>query len=452
MSEYAGKIAVGVVSAVIIGAVIIAGFYYLPQPNKSTTSGTTLGGGTNTVVGGTTTIVGTITGSGTTQTSNNTSEQPISFVQGSVGICPSNCLYPSPYLSAEVLINSTSPLRSLRLYINNTYESTSTYTNNFTPAYIIEYKANPTNQSLPIISGRAYAVQLFATFQDSSTSSTFAILVIEAASSGTLSSQVCQNLPSLAQRNADSNPQSQTAVFTIIEADSGPFMGMNGSALAFQSTEVQTSNGTYATSSSNSASPVYAPVITVYLGQVVTVHVFNCASNETHGFSIVHYLESSSNSTLVIYPNQSASVSFTANVTGNFTIFEPIFSAIHPFMQSGLLIVLNNPNGTSDQISQDPGSTSLCATNCGLYPSPFLTATLLINSTTPLNSLQLYINGTLEATTQYSNNFTNYYLQYKSNLINSTVPIVSGDTYAIQFVGTFNDNNAVKTTSVIVAS
>ena len=60
MSEYASKIAVGVVVAVIIGSVILAGFYFLPQNGKST-SGTTLSSG------GVTTTVSTFD-VGTTQT------------------------------------------------------------------------------------------------------------------------------------------------------------------------------------------------------------------------------------------------------------------------------------------------------------------------------------------------------------------------------------------------
>jgi hypothetical protein len=106
-----------------------------------------------------------------TETSNQTTREPISFVQGSTSICTASCNYPSPYLSSEVLVNSTSPLRSLQLYINGTYEGASLYSNNFTTAYVIEYKSNPTNQTLPIVSGKAYEITLIATFQDNSTSS-----------------------------------------------------------------------------------------------------------------------------------------------------------------------------------------------------------------------------------------------------------------------------------------
>ena len=58
MSEYASKIAVGVVSAIVIGTVIIAGFYYLPQISNKSTSTTTLEAGTTSTissVGGATT-------------------------------------------------------------------------------------------------------------------------------------------------------------------------------------------------------------------------------------------------------------------------------------------------------------------------------------------------------------------------------------------------------------
>ncbi|MHB8566609.1 MAG: hypothetical protein ACYC7D_07845 [Nitrososphaerales archaeon] len=173
MSEYRRQILVGGVAAVIVGIILIASIAYLPLVSTTSISATTssFGSGDTTRVGGTTSL-------GTTQSSSAyTSNQPISFVPGSLGICLANCNYPSPYLAAEVLVNSTSPLRSLRLYINATYESTSTYTNNFTTPYIIEYKANPTNQTLPIVSGRTYGVSLLASFGDGSASTASSVVV-----------------------------------------------------------------------------------------------------------------------------------------------------------------------------------------------------------------------------------------------------------------------------------
>jgi len=47
-------------------------------------------------------------------------------------------------------------------------------------------------------------------------------------------------------------------------------------------------------------------------------------------------------------------------------------------------------------------SMSLCSSNCN-YPSPYLSGTVFVNSTVPLRSLQLYINGTSEGTSNYTN-------------------------------------------------
>ena len=41
-----------------------------------------------------------------------------------LGLCSSNCIYPSPYASATVTINATVPISTLAVYVNNTYEAT----------------------------------------------------------------------------------------------------------------------------------------------------------------------------------------------------------------------------------------------------------------------------------------------------------------------------------------
>jgi len=39
-----------------------------------------------------------------------------------LSLCPSNCVYPAPYVSASVLINASVPISSLTVYVNNTYD------------------------------------------------------------------------------------------------------------------------------------------------------------------------------------------------------------------------------------------------------------------------------------------------------------------------------------------
>lgn len=156
---------------------------------------------------------------------------------------------------------------------------------------------------------------------------------------------VCQNLPSVANYNATSNPQSNTASFTIIMADSGPFAGMNGSANALGyhlqfSTETVPNQSSPIISNSSTAAAQHAPVMTVYEGQVVSFRVYNCEKS-TDGFTIALQPASSSILTLVLSPDESGSISFAANSVGNFSVYDPLISSLHQFMQNGLLVVKN---------------------------------------------------------------------------------------------------------------
>lgn len=157
---------------------------------------------------------------------------------------------------------------------------------------------------------------------------------------------VCETLPSFAQMNATSNPSSSTASFAIIDADGGPFAGMNGSATLFggpstdttaftnQSTTTTNVNSSTTTTTKENASS-HAPIMKVYLGQVVTITVYDC-SIETQGLAVSYYEPSS----IIIQPNESSAITFTANETGNFQVYD-LFSPLHIFTQNGLLIVEN---------------------------------------------------------------------------------------------------------------
>ena len=114
---------------------------------------------------------------------------------------------------------------------------------------------------------------------------------------------------------ANESSSNSTAYFTIIESDPGSiYEGMNGSAY-HMSTQW--------------------PVLEVEQGQNVVIHVYNCASSESHGFSITHYF----NSGVAVAPGQSYILGFTADQAGDFRVFCSIFCAIHPLMQNGELIV-----------------------------------------------------------------------------------------------------------------
>lgn len=107
--------------------------------------------------------------------------------------------------------------------------------------------------------------------------------------------------------------------FLIVEADPpSPFAGINGSYYVSPTTQWPTMN--------------------VKLGQVVSIHVINCASSESHGFQINHYDDIGKN-LISIRPGQSYDVTFTADQAGKFRVYCGIFCSIHPLMQNGALVV-----------------------------------------------------------------------------------------------------------------
>ena len=78
-----------VVAAVVIGAIIFAVYLGIGGVNH--------GGSTNHI------SVNSISVSG-------------------LSICPSNCIYPAPYVSGEILINGSVPISSVTVSVNGTYE------------------------------------------------------------------------------------------------------------------------------------------------------------------------------------------------------------------------------------------------------------------------------------------------------------------------------------------
>jgi hypothetical protein len=123
---------------------------------------------------------------------------------------------------------------------------------------------------------------------------------------------------------AKSNSSSPTANFLIVESDSAPFEGMNGSYYH-----------TPPFDQAYNSSLEYWPIIQVYQGQMVTITVMNCASSEPHGFAIGHYF----NSGVTLGEGQRYIVTFQANTVGKFSVYCNVLCAIHPYMQNGLLIV-----------------------------------------------------------------------------------------------------------------
>ncbi len=97
-------------------------------------------------------------------------------------------------------------------------------------------------------------------------------------------------------------------------------------------------------------------------------------------------------------------------------------------------------------------SWELCSRNC-VYPSPFFEALVSVNSSVPLSSLGLFINGTSQGVYNYTQPCCLLFGQlWKSGIDNGTMPITAGRTYLVEFVATFQDHSMYTATKSIVAS
>jgi FtsP/CotA-like multicopper oxidase with cupredoxin domain len=77
------------------------------------------------------------------------------------------------------------------------------------------------------------------------------------------------------------------------------------------------------------------PVIRVSRGDRVNILICNLDDYSPHGFAIDHYLDVG----VALMPHESYRVSFIADQDGTFTIYCNIFCPVHPYMQTGELIV-----------------------------------------------------------------------------------------------------------------
>ncbi len=77
------------------------------------------------------------------------------------------------------------------------------------------------------------------------------------------------------------------------------------------------------------------PVIRVSKGDRVNVLVCNMDDYSPHGFAIQHYFDVG----VALMPHDSYRISFVADEDGTFTMYCNIFCPVHPYMQSGELVV-----------------------------------------------------------------------------------------------------------------
>jgi hypothetical protein len=92
---------------------------------------------------------------------------------------------------------------------------------------------------------------------------------------------------------------------------------------------------------------------------------------------------------------------------------------------------------------------SLCASECGAQ-SPLLIGVLSVHSTSPLYSLQLLVNGTLQEERNLSQDpLTIYSLQYQGSI--SPTAIAEGNVYQIELVAMFRDGSTSTTEALLTA-
>jgi len=195
-------------------------------------------------------------------------------------------------------------------------------------------------------------------------------------------------------------------------------------------------------------------------------------------------------SCLGAYPGNSVkfgplqNVSFTEGVSGYYTSgFTPvpglgggIFGIHHPFAPGEYTLVagdewghvdilyfqVTSSSSTTTRSATSPSATdkislpdgvSICSGDCG-HPSPYLSATVLINSTGPISSLHLFINGTDEGSTPlnvflpYNDSaMESFYYQYQAQPTNTSLSIQAGKTYSIELLAAFADGE----TSTVMA-
>jgi hypothetical protein len=84
----------------------------------------------------------------------------------SFSLCPSNCVYPSPYLTGQIYFGGPSFAKSLELFVNGTDEGSLGH--GIGNANVI-YQYKGSFQSPAVVAGEAYVIKFVAVFEDNST-------------------------------------------------------------------------------------------------------------------------------------------------------------------------------------------------------------------------------------------------------------------------------------------
>jgi len=77
------------------------------------------------------------------------------------------------------------------------------------------------------------------------------------------------------------------------------------------------------------------PVLCARAGEEITITVVNVDSVEPHGFAIAGYLDAG----VTVLPGKTDTITFYASYPGDYKVYCDVICAIHPFMQSGVLVL-----------------------------------------------------------------------------------------------------------------
>jgi hypothetical protein len=97
-------------------------------------------------------------------------------------------------------------------------------------------------------------------------------------------------------------------------------------------------------------------------------------------------------------------------------------------------------------------SFSICEVQC-YYAPPYIYGKVLVNTTVPLSSIRLIINGTNEFWSNYNDyGIGNYTVPFSASGYNQTLSIMAGKPYLVTLVATFQDSSTVSASTVVVAN
>jgi len=77
------------------------------------------------------------------------------------------------------------------------------------------------------------------------------------------------------------------------------------------------------------------PILCAQEGEQIKITVINEDTVEPHGFAISNYLEAG----ITVLPGHTQTITLVVDTPGDFKVYCNVICAIHPFMQSGVLVV-----------------------------------------------------------------------------------------------------------------